>query len=67
MTRFKKIVYLITKGEEILYHNRESDGRLFIDAIKNDNGWEEFKMTTKDQKRAGELIDLLYFEWTMIV
>ena len=62
MTRMRKAIYLDMKGEEIKWHYYEgpNQGRIFFDEI---NG-EKFKCTPADQKKANELIDLLYHEWT---
>ena len=62
MTRMRKAIYLDMKGEEIKWHYYQGpkQGRIFFDEI---NG-EKFKCTPADQKRANELIDLLYHEWT---
>ena len=65
MTRKSKIKFLLLKGEKINWHERESDRRLRIDSIKIDGEWKEFNSTTKDQVAAGQLIDLLYYNWTM--
>ena len=62
MTRMRKAIYLNMKGEEIKWHYYQGpkQGRIFFDEI---NG-EKFKCTPADQKKANELIDLLYHEWT---
>lgn len=58
MTRIKKIILLQQKGEDIEYHFRGSDGRLFVTKIRSD----KFNLSTKDQVTAGALIDLIYKE-----
>ena len=62
MTRMSKAFYLKSQGEEIKWHYYQgpNQGRIFFDEI---NG-ETFKCTPADQKKANELIDLLYHEWT---
>ena len=62
MTRMRKAIYLDMKGEKIKWHYYQgpNQGRIFFDEI---NG-EKFKKTPADQKKANELIDLLYHEWT---
>ena len=62
MTRMRKAIYLDKKGEEIKwdYYQGPKQGRIFFLEI---NG-EKFKRTPADQKKANELIDLLYNEWT---
>ena len=62
MTRMRKAIYLDMKGETIKWHYYQGpkQGRIFFDEI---NG-ETFKCTPADQKKANELIDLLYREWT---
>lgn len=61
MTRLEKVLYLTTKGEEIVYEKKGS--HTYILAVKQDDGkWESFTKKHCDQKRAGELIDVLYFE-----
>ena len=62
MTRMRKAMYLDMKGEKIKWHYYQgpNQGRIFFDEI---NG-EKFKKTTADQKKANELIDLLYRELT---
>ena len=62
MTRMRKAIYLQSQGETIKWHYYEGpkQGRIFFDEI---NG-EKFKITPADQKKANELIDLLYHELT---
>ena len=62
MTRMRKAIYLDMKGEKIKWHYYQGpkQGRIFFDEI---NG-ETFKCTPADQKKANELIDSLYREWT---
>ena len=62
MTRMRKAIYLDMKGENIVwdYYQGPKQGRIFFLEI---NG-EKFKRTPADQKKANELIDLLYHEWT---
>ena len=62
MTRMRKAIYLDMKGEKIKWHYYQgpNQGRIFFDEI---NG-EKFKCTPADQKKANELIDLLYHELT---
>ena len=62
MTRMRKTIYLTNMGEKIKWHYYQGpkQGRIFFDEI---NG-ETFKCTPADQKKANELIDLLYREWT---
>ena len=65
MTRREKIKILTIKGEKIDWHSRTSDGRLVIDGIKIDGEWKRFSSYNEDQVAAGQLIDLLYYNWTM--
>ena len=60
MTRMRKAICLTTNGEEIKwdYYQGPKQGRIFFLEI---NG-EKFKRTPADQKKANELIDLLYNE-----
>ena len=60
MTRMRKAIYLDMKGEKIKWHYYQGpkQGRIFFLEI---NG-EQFKRTPADQKKANELIDLLYHE-----
>ena len=62
MTRMRKAIYLDMKGEKIKWHYYQGpkQGRIFFDEI---NG-ETFKCTPADQKKANELIDSLYHEYT---
>ena len=62
MTRMRKAIYLQSQGENIKWHYYEGpkQGRIFFDEIND----EHFKCTPADQKKANELIDLLYNEWT---
>lgn len=63
MTRISKVLFLIIKGEEIVYEKKGS--HTYVLAIKQDDGtWERFTKKSEDQKEAGRLIDLLYWEWT---
>ena len=62
MTRMRKAIYLTTNGEEIKwdYYQGPKQGRIFFLEI---NG-EKFKRTPADQKKANEIIDKMFAEFS---
>lgn len=65
MTRLKKIKFLYEMAkQEITYHHRTTDNRLFVDSINLDGDWLHFSTDSKDQAAAGRIINLIYEEIT---
>lgn len=65
MTRMNKIDYLLLKGEKINYHLRKTDKRLVVDSIWAGEHWEIYGTCSNDQVKAGQLIDRMYWNWTL--
>ena len=61
MTRMRKAIYLVMKGEKIEWHYYQGpkQGRIFFDEI---NG-EKFKCTPADQMEANKIIDKMFAEF----
>ena len=58
MTRFRKITIINSDEPLIEYHFRETDNRLYIDAIDG----VKFKLTPSSQSEANLIVDKLFME-----